>query len=105
MCGLGALLLDSRLGVARYDYAMGLELDAITVAVVGGVSIFGGVGAMAGTFLALFLIALMRMGMNVADVEPAYQNVAIGAILIVAVLAGNAAERLSERFTHSFRHN
>ena len=42
--GIAALLLLSRLGVARYDHARGLELDVITAVVLGGTSIFGGRG-------------------------------------------------------------
>ncbi len=93
MAGIGALLMDSRLAVARYDLARGIELDAITVAVVGGAAIKGGKGSILGTTLALFLIMVMRTAMGVASVKAEYQLTAIGALLIIAVLAGNLGER------------
>ena len=95
LAALAALLMNSRLGVARFDDARGLELDAITAVVLGGASIFGGKGTMLGTMLALFLVAVLRIGMGVANVKAEYQLAVIGTLLVVAVLAGNLATRLS----------
>lgn len=95
MSAFAAFLLDSRLAVARFDHAQGLELDAITAVLLGGASIFGGRGTMLGTVLALFLIAVLRIGMGVANVKAEYQLVVIGALLIVAVLSGDVVARLS----------
>ncbi len=97
MCGVAALLLDSRLGVARFDLARGMELDAITVAVVGGAAIQGGKGTVAGTVVALALIMVIKTAMGVANVKPEYQLTAIGALLVVAVLTGNAGHALLRR--------
>ena len=95
MAALAALLMDSRLGVARFDHAHGLELDAITAVVLGGASIFGGRGTVLGTILALFLVAVLRIGMGVANVKAEYQLAVIGTLLVVAVLSGNVVTRLS----------
>jgi rhamnose transport system permease protein len=97
LCGIGALLIDSRLGVARYDLAQGLELDAITVAVVGGAAITGGTGTMLGTVLALFLIDLMHSAMGMAKLKSEFQLTAIGILLIVVVLCMNATQFLKFR--------
>jgi rhamnose transport system permease protein len=97
LAALAALLMNSRLGVARFDDARGLELDAITAVVLGGASIFGGKGTMLGTMLALFLVAVLRIGMGVANVKAEYQLAVIGTLLVVAVLAGNLATRLSAK--------
>jgi rhamnose transport system permease protein len=83
-----ALLIDSRLGVARHDLARGLELDAITIAVVGGCAIRGGKGSIPGTILALLLVMLIRTAMGVANVKAEYQLTAIGLLLVVAVGIG-----------------
>jgi rhamnose transport system permease protein len=83
----------SRLGVVRYDHALGLELDVITAVVLGGASIFGGRGTVTGSVLALFLIAVLQTGMGVANVKAEYQATASGALLIVAVLMGNCFAR------------
>jgi rhamnose transport system permease protein len=88
MAGIGAMMLNSRLGVARHDIATGMELDVITVVVVGGTSITGGKGSILGTSLALALIVVFRTAMGVANVKAEYQLPAIGALLIAAVLIG-----------------
>ena len=95
MAAGAALLMDSRLGVARFDHATGLELDAITAVLLGGASINGGRGSILGTVLALFLVAVLRIGMGVANVKAEYQLVVIGSLLVIAVLSGNFVERLS----------
>ncbi len=87
MAGLGALLVNSRLGVARHDLVRGLELDAITIVVVGGTAIQGGKGTILGTVIALFLVMVIKTGMGVANVKAEYQLTAIGALLILTVMA------------------
>ncbi len=93
VAGLGAALLLSRLGVARYDNARGWELDAITAVVLGGTSIFGGRGTIVGTVLALALVGIVQTGMGVAGIKAEVQVAAIGALLILAILLGNALRR------------
>ncbi|HVT10920.1 MAG TPA: ABC transporter permease [Fimbriimonadaceae bacterium] len=85
LAGIGAVLMDSRLGVARYDHAKGFELDVITATVLGGASIYGGKGSMLGAILAFFLIFLVRTGMGLANVSAEYQLAVVGTLLIVAV--------------------
>jgi rhamnose transport system permease protein len=87
MAAIAALLMDSRLAVARHDLARGIELDAITIAVVGGAAIKGGEGTILGTTLALFLIMVLKTAMGVANVKAEYQLTAIGVLLILAVFA------------------
>jgi rhamnose transport system permease protein len=108
MCGVGALMLASRLGEARYDLIQNVELDAITVAVVGGASISGGSGTILGSFFALMLIDLMKREMGVAGVKAEYQLTAIGVLLIAAVfvmrlgegrMAGRTKRRAPKEYT------
>ena len=96
MAGLAGLAIDSRLGVARYDHGVGVELDAITAVVLGGASIYGGRGTMAGTVLALVLLALIRTGMGVANLEAQYQLAAVGGLLVVAVVFSQVSARAAE---------
>ncbi len=91
--GVAAVLLVSRLGVARFDHARGLELDAITAVVLGGTSIFGGRGTVFGTVTALCLISVVQTGMGVAGVKTEMQIAAIGALLLGAILVSNLASR------------
>ena len=93
LSALAGLLMASRLGVARYDHALGLELDAITAVVLGGTSIFGGRGTIVGTVVALALVATIQTGMGVANIKSEYQQTANGALLIVAVLFSNLSSR------------
>jgi rhamnose transport system permease protein len=94
---VGGLLIDSRLGVARFDHAQGLELDVITAVVLGGASIFGGKGSVLGTLLALALIGLLRTELGLANVTAEYQLAAVGTLLIASVLIGNWFDHLSTR--------
>ncbi len=98
LAGVSGLLLDSRLGIVRHDLSRGIELDAITVAVLGGVSILGGKGSMLGTFLALFLIAVIKTGMGLGNVKAEYQLTIIGVLLITAALAMNFADLMQMRY-------
>lgn len=97
MAGLAGLMMDSRLAVARYDHANGFELDAITIVVLGGTSIYGGRGTVLGTLLALVLIVVLRTGMGVANVKAESQLTVVGALLIIAVIAQNILSGVRRR--------
>lgn len=97
LAGVGALLIDSRLGVARFDHARGMELDAITAAVLGGVGIFGGRGTVVGTMLALLLVAVVRTALGLANVGAETQLTIIGLLLVTSVAASDGLDRLSRR--------
>ncbi len=86
MAGVGAMLMLSRLSVARYDHASGDELAVITAVVLGGTSIFGGRGTIFGTVAALFLLGMIRRAMGLANMTPDTQLAVTGILLIVAVL-------------------
>jgi rhamnose transport system permease protein len=93
IAGLAALMLTSRLLVARYDHARGWELEAITAVVLGGTSIAGGRGTIYGTVVALLLIAVLRTAMGVANVKVEAQLAVVGALLVIAVIASGALGR------------
>ncbi len=93
LAGLAALMLDSRLMVARYDHARGWELDAITAVVLGGTSIAGGRGTIYGTVVALLMIGVLRTAMGVANVKVEAQLTVVGALLIVAVVLSDLAAK------------
>ncbi len=89
----GALLMSSKLTVARYDLAAGNELDVITAVVLGGTDIFGGRGSIAGTVIALFLLGILRRGMGVANISAERQLFVTGTLLILAVILTNLTGR------------
>lgn len=93
---IGALLMLSRISVARYDLALGNELAVITAVVLGGVHIFGGRGTIPGVVLALFVIGFLRSGMGVANISSQSQLIVIGLLLLFSVAVGNWMERFRQ---------
>ena len=70
------------------------ELDAITAVVIGGASLFGGRGTILGTVIGGFVITVMVTGLILMGVQPFWQQVAVGAILIFAVAMDQLRDRL-----------
>jgi ribose transport system permease protein len=64
---------------------VGLELDVIAAAIVGGASLGGGEGTIPGTVLGVFIIGVLRNGLVLLGISPFWQEVVIGAIIILAV--------------------
>jgi rhamnose transport system permease protein len=94
---LAGVLIAARLGAVRSSTAEGFELDIITIVLLGGVSIFGGVGTMAGVLLSIYLVLNLRNGLVIAGVTGNTQTGIIGLLLILSVLVPNMATRLQER--------
>jgi rhamnose transport system permease protein len=90
MAGVAGIVYMGYFGSIQANAASGSELISVVTAVVlGGVDIFGGAGSMLGVFLALILIAVLRNGMQLANVGGAAQDIVVGALLLGAILAGN----------------
>jgi len=89
IAAFAGLLLAARLGSMRGDTAQGTELEAITMAVLGGVSIFGGTGSLFGVLLSILIILNLRNGMGLLNVTGETQTGVIGALLILSVLGPN----------------
>lgn len=85
--GLAGVLLTSRTGSGQpISGSEGLELEAITAAALGGAALQGGKGTIVGTVLAVILLGVLSNGLTVLGVNPFWQNVAKGALLVVAVI-------------------
>jgi rhamnose transport system permease protein len=82
---LAGLLYAARVGAVRGDAANGFELDIITMVLLGGVSIFGGVGTLLGALLSILIVLNLRNGMALADVTGHIQTGVIGLLLILSV--------------------
>jgi rhamnose transport system permease protein len=89
MAGIAGIAYVGFFGSARADAAQGSLLDVVTAVVLGGVNIFGGAGSMLGVFLALILVAVLRNGMQLANLGGDTQNIVIGVLLLAAIVAGN----------------
>ncbi|HEY5333090.1 MAG TPA: ABC transporter permease [Solirubrobacterales bacterium] len=99
MAGLAGFLVMSQLGAASITAGQGAELESIVAVVIGGASLFGGRGTVAGSVIGTFIVAVIETGLVVAKVAAAWQLVAVGAILIAAVYMDRQRLRLA-RHTH-----
>ncbi|GAC1401932.1 MAG: ribose ABC transporter permease RbsC [Chloroflexota bacterium] len=86
MAGLAGVLYASRERSAPPTAAQGYELDAITAVVVGGTLLTGGVGTVRGTLVGVLIIRTLPNIFNLLGLQPAWQQVARGAILLAVVL-------------------
>ena len=85
MAGLAAVLLTARIGSTRSNIALGYELEAVTMVVLGGVSIAGGSGTILGLVLAVFVLGLTTFGLSLVNVPGVVINVLNGLLLIAAI--------------------
>ncbi len=85
LTGLAGVIAVSRLGIGEPNFGIGLELDVIAATVIGGASLFGGQGTIAGTLIGVFLIGVIRDGSVLLDINYFYQNVIIGVVIWLAV--------------------
>jgi ribose transport system permease protein/inositol transport system permease protein len=84
-CGLAAFLLAARLNSAEAVAGIGLELTVIAAVVIGGTSLFGGIGTIAGTVIGTLLIGVLTNGLVLLNVSSFVQQIVIGVILVAAV--------------------
>lgn len=93
MAGLSACVLVSRVTTTRSDMGIGYELDVIAAVVLGGTSIFGGVGTIWGTVIGLAMIQLLKNGLALTGVKGDATIVVIGAVLILSTLVASSLQR------------
>lgn len=87
IAGLAGVLLTARTGSGQpVSGSEGLELDAITAAALGGAALTGGKGSIVGAVLAVVLLGVLSNGLTVLGVNSFWQNVAKGALLVIAVV-------------------
>jgi ribose/xylose/arabinose/galactoside ABC-type transport system permease subunit len=85
LASVGGLILAARLNAGSGTVGADLLLDAIAAVVIGGTSLLGGVGRITGTVLGVLLIASIRNGLVLLNVSAFWQQVAIGALILLAV--------------------
>lgn len=98
IAALAGILLAARLGAVRGNTADGFELDIITIVLLGGVSIFGGVGNLVGVGLSILVILNLRNGMSLLNVTGNVQTGVVGLLLILSVLLPNLTQIVRERW-------
>ncbi len=86
MSGIAAVCLTSRLGSTRPTIATGMELEVVTMVVLGGVSILGGSGTIPGVVIAAFVMGLVTFGFGLLNVPGIVMSIFIG-LLLIGVIA------------------
>jgi ribose transport system permease protein len=87
LSGFAALVVIARVNAADSSLGEDLLLPAIAAVCLGGTSLFGGVGGIAGTAVGSVILALIVNGLNLLGVQTFWQNAVMGAIILLSVLA------------------
>lgn len=102
ICGitaaLGGLVVTARLNTAEPLAGWMFELDAIAAVVLGGTDMKGGRGSITGTVMACLLLGMLRNGLTILNIPSYYQQLAIGIIILVAIIISEL------RLNHTLRH-
>jgi ribose transport system permease protein len=97
LAGLGGFLTLARFGTTTVSGHTTDNLSAIAAVVIGGTSLFGGVGTIVGTVIGVFIPAVLQNGFIITGVQPFWQQVAVGAVLIAAVYIDQLRRRTQQR--------
>jgi ribose transport system permease protein len=97
LAGLAGFMSLARFGTTELAGHQTDNLAAIAAVVIGGTSLFGGVGTILGTVLGVFIPAVLENGFVILRVQPFWQEVAVGAVLIAAVYVDQLKRRRRER--------
>jgi rhamnose transport system permease protein len=92
MAGVCGLFLAARTSSVRPNMALGYEMQAIAVVVLGGVSTAGGSGSVLGVVLSLFIIGFLKFGLKINNVDGQLEPMVIGVLLILIILLPNVIE-------------
>jgi ribose transport system permease protein len=97
LAGLGGIVLASQLSAGDPKFGLMYELEVIAAVVVGGTSLMGGYGKIFGTLIGAFIIATIKNGMNLTNIDPFNQKIVLGAVLTAAVLIDTLKRRGERR--------
>jgi rhamnose transport system permease protein len=89
MSAIAGMLMMSRLLLVRWDMANGDELDIVTMVLLGGTDIMGGRGSIVGTFIAVFIVIILKTGLLVANVTANAQMFIMGLLLLISIIIPN----------------
>ncbi|MDR6820658.1 rhamnose transport system permease protein [Neorhizobium sp. 2083] len=97
LAGLSGYLWVSRYAVAYVDIAAGFELDTVAACVIGGISIAGGIGSVAGAVLGALFLGVIKNALPVIGISPFAQMAISGIVIVLAVVFNARAERKAGR--------
>ncbi len=93
--GLGGVLYSARFNAGAAQAGEPLLLDCVAAVVIGGASLFGGSGTILGTVAGSLVIAVIQYGLVFVNVEPFWQFISVGVVIIISVLIDQAQRRFS----------
>jgi ribose transport system permease protein len=88
-CAIAGVIFAARVGAAVPSAGVGYELHAIAAVIIGGTPLTGGQGRISGTVIGALLMAVIDNGLNMIDVDPYWQGIVIGVIIVFAVMMSN----------------
>ncbi|MCF6334941.1 MAG: ABC transporter permease [Spirochaetales bacterium] len=86
LVGLAGVILMSRINSGQPAAGLMYELDAITMAVIGGTSLSGGIGSITGTLVGGLIVGILKNILNLTNVSPYWQQILKGLIILIAVI-------------------
>lgn len=86
LTGIASLMYLGRINSGHPNSGQGYELDAIAAVVIGGTSLSGGKGTILGTIIGALIMGVIRNGLNLLNIDPYFQSVVLGVVIILAVL-------------------
>ena len=96
LAAFAGILVSSRLGSAQPNVGFGYELQVIASVVIGGTSLLGGAGTIAGTFLGSLFMATISNGMTLVKISPFWQQLILGIVLLLACSLDNLRDSLKK---------
>jgi len=97
ICGFAAVIYCANLGSVKSNIADGFDLEAISMCVLGGISTAGGKGTMVGAVIAIFIIGLLRYGLNLINLSGQTIRIILGLLLIAVVLFPTIRDGIKNR--------
>lgn len=97
LAGVAGVILAARMYSGQPNAGEGYELNAIAATVIGGASMTGGIGSVAGTILGALVIGIMNNGLNLMKAQYYYQTIAKGVVILAAVLLDTYKRKLEAR--------
>ncbi len=97
LAAVAGIIMTSRLNSGQPILGEMMELDAIAAVVIGGTAMTGGQGGLFGTAIGVLIIIFLHNGLNILGVSGFWQKVAIGLVILVAVLVDQLRQRMRAR--------
>lgn len=92
-CAIAGLIFAARVGAAPPSAGTGYEMNAIAAVIIGGTPLTGGQGKIIGTVIGALLMAVISNGLNIVEVDPYWQGIVIGIIIVFAVMMSNLKKK------------